>query len=304
LDIKRSDLPLLISLDALLEERNVTKAARRLNISQSTLSGQLSRLRQVFGDPLLVPSTNGRGMVPTERALELQARLGEALTTLRDAVADKAHFDPATSTRTFVIAANDNVFTIAGLSVIRAVAGHMNPNLRVAVMPATDATLAERMARGEVDLFIGDVSKVHESLKVRTLMSDRFCMAQRLGHPRGLTPPTLDEYCALSHVIVSQRAEFRTFVDDVLADLSRSRHVTLAVPSYNQIALVLGQTDCVATLPRGILERYASLIDVLALPFDVPPFVFAMAWHPRSQDDRALQWLRTLFVEAVAPAAI
>jgi DNA-binding transcriptional LysR family regulator len=299
LDIKRSDLPLLISLDALLDERNVTKAARRLNISQSTLSGQLGRLRQVFGDPLLVPSANGRGMVPTERALELQSRLGEALSTLRDAVADKGHFDPATSTRTFVIAANDNVFTIAGLSVIRSVAEQNNPNLRVAVMPATDATLAERMARGEVDLFLGDVNKVPESLKVRTLMSDTFRMAQRLDHPRGLTPPTLDEYCALSHVIVSQRAEFRTFVDDVLADLSRSRRITLAVPSYNQIALVLGQTDCVATLPRRLLERYASLIDVLDLPFEVPPFVFAMAWHPRSQDDKALQWLRTLFLEAV-----
>jgi DNA-binding transcriptional LysR family regulator len=300
LDIKRSDLPLLISLDLLLEERNVTRAAQRLNISQSTLSGQLGRLRQVFGDPLLVPSANGRGMVPTERALELQSRLGEALTTLRDAVADKAHFDPATSARTFVIAANDNVFTMAGLSVIRAVAEQANPDLRVAVVPAADSMLAERMGRGEVDLFLGDVNKVPESLKARTLMSDDFRMAQRIGHPRGLAPPTLDEYCELAHVIVSQRAEFRTFVDDALANLSRSRHVTIAVPSYNQIALVLGQTDCVATLPRRLLERYASLIDIIDLPFDMRPFTFAMAWHPRSHGDQALEWLRALFVEAVA----
>jgi DNA-binding transcriptional LysR family regulator len=300
LDIKRSDLPLLISLDVLLDERNVTKAAQRLNISQSTLSGQLSRLRQVFGDPLLVPSANGRGMVPTERALELQSRLGEALTTLRDAVSDKAHFDPATSSRTFIIAANDSVFTIAGLNAIRVIAGHANPNLRVAVVPATDTLLAERMARGEVDLFIGDVNKVPDSLKARTLLSDDFRMAQRIGHPRGLVPPTLDEYCNLFHVVVSQRAEFHTFVDDALTELSRSRRVTVAVPSYNQISLVLEQTDCVATLPRRLLERYASLIDVLDLPFHLPPFSFAMAWHPRSHGDQALQWLRTLFVEAVA----
>jgi DNA-binding transcriptional LysR family regulator len=302
LDIRRSDLPLLISLDVLLDECNVTRAAHRLNISQSTLSGQLARLRHLFDDPLLVPSANGRGMVPTTRAQELQARLGDALTTLRDAVSDKTRFDPATSQRTFVIAANDSVFTIAGLSVVGAIAAQNNPALRVAFVPTADASLTERMARGEVDLFLGDVSKVPESLKVRTLMSDKFQMAQRLHHPRGRHPPTLDEYCALPHVIVSQRAEFRSPVDDVLAALSRTRQVSMVVPSYNQVALVLAQTDGVATLPSRLLGRYASLIDVLELPFEIPPFVFAMAWHPRAQHDEALRWLRAQFLGAVEPA--
>ena len=299
MDIRRADLPLLISLDALLDERNVTRAARRLNITQSTLSGHLARLRDLFGDPLLVPSANGRGMVSTPRALELQARLGDALTSLRDAVSDQARFDPATSPRSFVIASNDSVFTIAGLGVIHTVAALKNPRLRLAFVPADDTALAERMARGEVDLFLGDVSKVPESLKARTLMSDRFRVAQRIGHPRGLAPPTLDEYCALSHVIVSQRAEFHSPIDEVLANMSRKRHVAIAVPSYNQVALVLAQTDVIATLPSRLLERYTPLIDVLDLSFDVPPFVFAMAWHPRAQHDEALQWLREQFLAAI-----
>jgi DNA-binding transcriptional LysR family regulator len=303
LDIRRSDLPLLISLDVLLDECNVTRAAQRLKVSQSTLSGQLARLRDVFGDPLLVPSTNGRGMVPTPRALELQSRLGEALVTLRDAVSDTSRFDPASSQRTFVIAANDSVFTIAGLSVIGAIAAQNNPALRVAFVPTGDAMLTERMARGEVDLFLGDVNKIPESLKARTLMSDHFRMAQRIGHPRGLKPATLDEYCALSHVLVSQSAEFHSPVDDVLAALSRTRHVSIAVPSYNQIALVLAQTDGIATLPSRLLGRYASLIDVLELPFEIPPFEFAMAWHPRAQHDEAQQWLRAKFLDAVEPVA-
>jgi DNA-binding transcriptional LysR family regulator len=160
LDIKRSDLPLLISLDALLDELNVTRAAGRLNISQSTLSGQLARLRDLFGDPLLVPSTNGRGMVPTPRALELKTRLGGALVTLREAVSGDASFDPATSRRTFVIAANDSVFTIAGLNVMATVAAQGNAHLRMAIVPAGDGQMIERMARGEVDLFLGDAAKI------------------------------------------------------------------------------------------------------------------------------------------------
>jgi len=300
MDIKRSELPLLISLDALLAELNVTRAARRLNISQSALSGQLARLREAFGDPLLVPSETGRGMVPTERALELKPRLSEALAMLRDAVAGEPAFDPSTSRRTFVVAANDSVFTIIGLTVMAAVVRQQNPALRLAVIPADDGgTLVARMARGEVDLFLGDSGKVPDTLKARFLMSDGFQMAQRKQHPRGLQPATLDEYCRLPHVIVSQKADFHSPTDDVLATLSRQRQVAVTVPSYNQVALVLAQTDCVATLPSQLLQRYAAIVDVLDLPFEMPRFNLAMAWHPRAQQDPGLSWLRKRFVEAV-----
>lgn len=298
MDIKRSDLPLLISLDALLDELNVTRAARRLSISQPALSGQLARLRDLFDDPLLVPSENGRGMVPTQRALELQARLGEALGTLRAAVAPDPTFDPARSRRTFVVAANDSVFTIIGLSVMAIVLAQRNVHLRMAVVPAGDQTMVERMGRGEIDLFLGDAVKVPDTLKARFLMSDHFQMAQGKHHPRGKKPPSLDEYCELSHVMVSQRGEFHSPVDDVLGAMSRRRDVTAVVPSYNQVALVLTQTECVATLPRRLLERYKAIVDIVDLPFDMPPFNLAMAWHPRVQHDDGLRWLRDCFIDA------
>ena len=296
MDIKRSDLPLLVSLEALLSECNVTRAANKLHISQPTLSGHLARLRQLFGDPLLVPSETGRGMVPTDRARALQSRLSDALLRLHVAVAEDEVFDPRTSRRTFVIAANDNVFSILGLEVLGHLLSLGNPELRVAVVPATDPRLTEKMAHGEIDLYLGDVAHVSETLKARFLFSDTFAFAQRKRHPRGLAPPSLDEYCALSHVVVSARADFSTHVDDVLAELSRERKVAVTIPTYGQVALVLAQSDAVASLPRRLLQRYASVIDVLELPFAMPAFRLSMAWHPRTQHDPGAIWLRERFM--------
>lgn len=295
-DMKRADLHLLVSLDVLLEELNVTRAAQRLHISQPTLSGHLARLRELFGDPLLVPSETGRGMVPTDRAVALRLRLADALSQLREAVMLPDDFDPARSKKTFVVAANDSVFTILALDVMAEVLRFGNPDLRMAVVPAYDDRMVERMARGEVDLILVDIDKVPETLKARSLMQDDFVLAQRHGHPRGLAAPGLEEYCALHHVVVSPRADFSTPVDAVLEKLGRTRRVVAAVPGYNQVALVLSQSDGVATLPRQLLQRYTAFVDLIDLPFSVPSFRLAMAWHPRAQNDPAGIWIRQCFM--------
>ncbi|MEK6290407.1 MAG: LysR family transcriptional regulator [Paraburkholderia tropica] len=300
--MKRSDLPLLLSLDALLTDLNVTRAAKRMHISQSTLSGHLSRLRDIFGDPLLVPSENGRGMVATERALALRPRLEQALSILREVAVEPAAFDPARSSRTFIVAANDGIFTILGLEVLTEVMRQANPLLRMAVVPATDANLVERMARGEIDIVLGDHEKMPEQLKARYLLTADFALAQRKGHPRGTRAPDLDEYCSLAHVVVSSRADFSTPVDDVLLSLGRTRNVAAAVPNYSQVALILAASDGVATLPRRLLQRYVGQVDLLDLPFAMPPFRLAMGWHPRARQDQAAAWLRGCFPSTEAQA--
>lgn len=293
-DIRRSDLPLLISLDALLAELNVTRAARRLNISQPALSGQLAKLRDLFEDPLLVPAESGRGMVPTHRALELKPRLAEALRQLQAAVISGEPFEPASARRTFVIATNDSVFTILGIPALTKILEYGNLNLRVSFLNSAEDGLVDRLERGEVDLFLGDESKVPGALKSRFLLDDNFQMAQRIGHPRGTHAASLDEYCTLTHVLVSQRGEFDSHIDELLSVVSRSRTVVATVPSYNQVALVLANSDCVATLPSRLLMRYQSILSILPAPIDVPAFRLSMAWHPRVQTDSGHKWLRSL----------
>jgi DNA-binding transcriptional LysR family regulator len=290
----------LVSLDILLEERNVTKAAKRLNVSQPALSTQLSKLRDIFDDRLLVPSDNGRGMVPTERGLEIQERLRISLDGLKDALQHQNYFDPKISKRKFVIAANDSVFTILGLTVMAEVLNQNNPNLQMSVIPPYEQYLNERMAQGEIDLYIGDMNKMPESLKMRYLMKDRFLMAQRKEHPRGISKPSLADYCKLSHVVVSQKADFVTSIDHILASLTCQRNVVVSVSNYNQVALVLSNSDCVATLPSQLLNRYESSLDLIDLPFDIPTFELAMAWHPRVHEDASNVWLRKQFITAIS----
>lgn len=302
MDMKRSDLPLLISLDALLDTLNVTRAARRLSISQPALSGQLSRLRELFEDPLLVPSEQGRGMAPTPRALEIQPRLSQALITLRSAVSTQSEFDPATAQRTFVVATNDSVFTIIGVAALSTMLAQEAPGLRISFVSPPRDDLIARLERGEIDLYIGAFEKVPEALKARFLLRDGFRMAQGKHHERGTRNASLDDYCNLRHIMVSQEGNFSSPVDDALAALSKTRKVVVTVSSYNQVALVLSSTHCVATLPSRLLQKYSALLDILPLPFTMPPFEIAMAWHPSAQHDAGHQWLRDQFAAMAAEA--
>jgi len=296
MDIRRSDLPLLLSLDVLLEELNVTRAARRLRMSQPALSAQLARLRELFRDPLLIPSEAGRGMTPTPRALELRPVLHQALLDLQSAVVNRVDFNPLEARRRFTIALNDNFFTTIGVSLARDVLALGGPGLGLAFITPNEEHLTSRMERGEVDLYVGLATRMPEALKSRALITDEFRFAQRKGHPRGPRAPTLEEYCQLSHVMVSRDGGFHSTVDDVLAERDRKRRVAITVPNYSQVALVLADTDCVATLPSGLLQRHAASLDILALPFPMPSVELAMAWHARAQHDPAHRWLREHFI--------
>ncbi|WP_341675281.1 LysR family transcriptional regulator [Niveibacterium sp. SC-1] len=301
IDLRNVDLNLLISLDALLDTRNVTRAAERLHLSQSSVSAQLARLRQVFEDPLLIPAESGRGMTPTARAQALAVPLHAALKDLEAVVRRKPVFDPQRDERSFQIAASDNAVVVLGLPLMERLAALAGPGIRIGFRNAEAARLAEQMERGEIDLLLGSERMVPPSMKARRLIEEDFVMAQRKGHPRGTAGLDLDTYCRLPHVLVSTSGgSFHGFMDEQLEGLQRSRPVVLSVQQFTLVPEILRTTDYVSTLPRRLAARFAHLLDAFELPFAARGFSLYAAWHPRNHQDPANLWLRETLAQAGA----
>jgi DNA-binding transcriptional LysR family regulator len=304
-DLNGADLNLLVSLDALIEEGNVTKAAVRLNVSQPALSAQLARLRDIFRDPLLVPSKTGRGMIPTARALELRGPLRGALKELETVVKRPPIFDPSTVERTFAIATSDLLTVVLGEGLIARVQKVAGPGVRVSFRSQNPDLIADQLEHGQIDLAIGDERNAQYGMKSIKLFDDRFFMAQRRGHPRGTKPLDLDTYCRLSHVLVSNAGSgsFRGKIDEQLEEIGRRRRVVLSVHQFILVPMFLRITDYVATLPDRFLYRFNDDLDRYELPFKSRGFTVSASWHPRNEADPAHIWLREQLVAVAAGAA-
>ncbi|MGA9914431.1 MAG: LysR family transcriptional regulator [Paraburkholderia sp.] len=301
IDLRDIDLNLLVSLDALLAESNVTRAAERLHLTQPAVSTQLARLRQIFGDPLLLPAETGRGMTRTARALELMAPLHAALKNLEAVVRHQPAFDPLSDTRRFVIAAHDNATVVLGMRLMERLPTSAGPGVRVAFVIGDQPTAASRLESGEIDLLLGSDRMIPPSMKARKLYDEHFVFVQRKGHPRGMAPLDLDAYCALDHVLVSTSGgSFHGFMDEHLDELGRERRVALSVQHFTLVPELLSKTDYVSTLPSRFAARYIDQLDIFALPFDARGFTLYAAWHPRNQADPALVWLRETLAELAA----
>ncbi|EOD4239435.1 TPA: LysR substrate-binding domain-containing protein [Klebsiella pneumoniae] len=290
--MKKHDMGLLVSLDVLLEEANVTRAARRLAISQPALSAQLARLRQVLDDPLLVPAERGRGMRLTPRAAQLKSPLHELLTRLEDLVEAPYAFDPSTAKRDFTIALNDNAAMTIGLDLIECIRKQSYAGIRLAMLQIPRDEVLDLAARGRIDLVIGTRAFMPPGLRTHDLVDDRFQVAQRKGHPRGTAAMTLEQYCAYEHVLVSTNGSYHSGIDDFLAELGHYRHTTVSVQYYTAVPPILERTNCLATLPERFLHRFDHMIDRFELPFAFDPFQLQVGWHPRFDEDLGHQWLR------------
>jgi DNA-binding transcriptional LysR family regulator len=299
IDLKGADLNLLVSLDALIEEGNVTKAAARLNVSQPALSAQLARLRDLFRDPLLVPAKTGRGMIPTARALELRGPLHGALKDIETVIKRPPIFDPLTVERAFAIATSDHLTVVLGEGLIERVQKVAGPGVRVSFRSPSPDLIATQLERGQVDLLIGDERNVPSGMNSRQVFDDHFLMAQRRDHPRGTKPLDLKTYCSLSHVLVSMSGgSFRGEIDEQLEEIGRKRRVVLSVHQFIHAPIFLRITDYVATLPARFLNRFSDELDTFELPFKSRGFTVSACWHPRYQADPAHIWLREHLVAA------
>lgn len=286
------DVGLLLTLDALLRDLNVTHAAARLNITQSALSARLTRLRQLLNDPLFTPAASGRGMVPTPHATALVPELAGLLEHFNDFMNVAHRFDPVTSKRVFRIAATDNPAAILAPDLIPHLQA-LAPLAKVAFTLPDKARIAQHLEQGDIDIFIGTTEDVADGLMSRTLFDDDFVTAQRRGHPRGTGAVTLDEFCALDHLLISTAGgHFNGMIDAALAEIGRERRVTVSIQSYALAPLVLAGTDCICTLPRRFLERFDRTLELFAPPLPLDRLGMQLFWHPRMRSDAAHMWLR------------
>ncbi|MGF6484656.1 LysR family transcriptional regulator [Paraburkholderia sp. JPY419] len=295
-NLRRLDLNLLVTLDVLLEEHNVTRAAERLNFSQPSVSVQLAKLRDVFGDPLLLPGP--RGMRPTAKAQALREPLREALETLQRAVAPTSPFDPAAATQTWRIAATDyaeSTIILPMLAGLRAAA----PGTRLAIVEAVPPRLARQAEQGDIDIGFHTSEGAPEGLRRRVLFAERYVLVGRAGHPKLKRRPTLAQFCKLEHVIVSpDGGGFFGVTDETLAKLGLTRKVVLSVPHFLFMQSVLASTDLVGMLPARLV-RGSDTLRMVEPPVEVPGYEMAMLWHERVHRDPAHQWLREFIAASV-----
>lgn len=286
------NLNLLVVLDALIAERSVSRAGRRLGLSQPAVSNALAQLRSVLGDPLFVRS--GTGMVPTDRALALAQPVRSALALIEAAITPEARFDPARTKRTFVVATTD----FAAFVLLPALLARLEreaPGVRLQVTSWPYHRVPPTLATGEVDLMIGFYERVPPGHEHARLFEDRFACVVRRGHPRVRRRMTLATYLELGHVIVSQEPNAPGVVDDVLAKRGRSRSVVLRLSHFLLVPHVIAGSDLVAALSERVARPFAQQglpLQLFPMPLAVPTGHVGMVWHDRTAASAAHQYLR------------
>ena len=291
------DMDLLLTLDALLDEQNITHAAARLGISQPAMSARLARLRRVFGERLFIAAPTGRGVLPTPRALALRPTLQQVLSGM-SALLEPVVFDPATSQRTFVVALHENPALMLGANLFNRIR-EQAPLARLRFALPDPDTLFRQMEHGEIDVFIGIGEAVNEGWVGRQLFTDQFVTAQRKGHPRGQRELDLATFCSAPHLLVSSAGDpFAGIVDRVLAELGNSRQVVMSTQSYAMAPPLVAGTDLLCTLPRRLLQQFATTLDLFEPPIELPSLALSAYWHPRNHEDAASIWLREQILRA------
>lgn len=281
MNIAGIDANLLVVLDAVLEERSATRAARRLNVTQSAVSNALSRLRARLGDRLVVRS--GRGLVPTPRALAMAARLRAGLSELEAAVGGGPGFDPATTTREFTFADSEEFSQLPELA---AAFSRQLPRatLRLGVTDDLPAALASAHA----DMALGPLGLAGPGLRKRTLYEEAMVRVARRDHPAWRRGPSALARCR--HVVVEITRGPRE---------PPSGPVAMRVPTFVAAALAVSQSDLVATVPAHLARSICRLLPLRVVELGAKPMPVALYWHDRTHDDEGARFVRKLVAEAI-----
>ncbi|NGN45119.1 LysR family transcriptional regulator [Mesorhizobium sp. CGMCC 1.15528] len=295
IDLSRADLNLLVLFQVVLEECHVGRAAARLNLSPSAVSHGLGRLRQLLNDPLFLRTP--KGVVPTARAVELTEPVADILARVRSVISTAERFNPATSARRFTIGAPDGVSAVVLHPLLTELA-RIAPRIDIGICqilpsPARvwHSAIADLEARA-MDIAIVPVDDVPLRFEKRLVYEETFVVAMRAGHPFA-DDPSLDRYCEMQHVVVSESGDPYGFVDEQLARQGRTRRIALTVPNFMFALAIIAETDLIAALPKRFVAMYAARFRVRSLnaPIPLPDFRLHAVAPKVAMLDTGLSWL-------------
>jgi LysR family transcriptional regulator, nod-box dependent transcriptional activator len=301
---QRLDLNLLVALDALLSERSVSLAAERICLSQSATSSALGRLREYFGDDLLV--VRGRNMVLTARAEALVDPVRAVLEQIRSTIAVSPPFDPLISDRTIILMASDYSTEVLLSTALRDISVDA-PNMRFEIAPMSDA-IVDTLERGAIDLLVTIDYAISPDHPSQILFEDDYVVVGWSGNPALAAEMTRELYFDLGHVTARfGKARIPAFEDWFVRRQTQQRRVEVVAPSFLSVPGLLVGSNRIATMHRRLAMRVAeqrSLI-IKPLPFAIPPIREAVQWHISNDNDPAIRWIveRLVTIAAEKPLA-
>ncbi|HSN04133.1 LysR family transcriptional regulator [Nitrospira sp. NS4] len=287
----RPDFNLLVALDVLLAEGNVTRAAQRLRLSASAMSRALARLREATGDPLLVRA--GRGLVPTPRALELRERVSQLVQDGEAVLRPAEKLNLKQIERIFTLRTSEGFVENFGPDLIARV-GDEAPGVRLRFVQKPNKDSAP-LRDGTVDLETGVVEKTTApELRVQVLFRDRYIGVVRKGHPLSKGKITPSRYAAGRHICVSRDGFARGPIDEALKPLGLEREIVTIVGGFSTALGLARASDLIATVPERHTGNLRAGMHSFPLPVSMPEFTVSLLWHPRLDADQAHRWLRGL----------
>ena len=285
----RPDFNLLVTLDVLLAEGNVTRAAQRLRLSSSAMSRALARLRETTGDPLLVRA--GRGLVPTPRALELRERVRQLVQDGEAILRPAERLNLKQIARTFTLRTSEGFVENFGPDLIACV-GEEAPGVRLRFVQKPNKDSAP-LRDGTVDLETGVVEKTTApELRVQALFRDRYIGVVRKGHPLSKGKITPSRYAAGRHICVSREDLDKGPIDEALRQFELERKVVTIVGGFSTALGLARASDLIASVPERHTGNLRAGMHSFPLPVSMPEFTVSLLWHPRLDADQAHRWLR------------
>ncbi|HGG57246.1 MAG TPA: LysR family transcriptional regulator [Nannocystis exedens] len=293
MNLRATDLNLFVVFDALLDTQSVSKAAKRIGLSQPATSNALARLRAIFGDPLFV--RRGAAMLPTARSQQIAAHIRAGLSHLDRALAPPEGFDPSTAEHTFVVGAHD----FAALLILPSLLAQVRtqaPGITLRIVRMGSLCPYTELEKGSLDLVFAAAINVPRSIACEIPPPIPLATAVRVGHPRVHQRLTLRQFVELDHLLVAPLGGDRSPVDLALKKRGYSRRIALTVPDFLLAPHIVARTDLLVTLPRKVFDlvQPAGGLNLFKTPIQVKRVPYACLWDKRREFDAAHIWLRDM----------